>query len=143
MHKYSVFWIKEEFHYNYFYKPDILYRFLNEYVNNSIPSKYLDSQFNYITHTISYNSLLEHLRQYHNYQININASSNRMDCNIGDKSLNIYIKRRNLVIESNSVEEVDTLVFQPLKNISSSFFVIELGTTNSGWITPVKKEVLL
>ena len=31
LNKYYVFWIKEEFAYHYFYKNDILYRFLNAY----------------------------------------------------------------------------------------------------------------
>ncbi|WP_226034855.1 sporulation inhibitor of replication protein SirA [Aquibacillus saliphilus] len=143
MHEYSTFWIKEEFHYNYFFKPDILCRFLINYISNYDHNGGMQSQFNYITHNIPYNQLVTHIKNYHKYEVEMVINRNKIDLIKDGKTLTLYINNRNLIILSNSQEEVDDLIFQPLKAFNSSFFVIELGTDNSGWITPMKKEMLL
>ncbi|MDL4839537.1 sporulation inhibitor of replication protein SirA [Aquibacillus rhizosphaerae] len=141
MQKFTIFWVEEEFCYHYYYKSDILYRFFNEYMSN-ISRMDLLSQFIYVTRVIPYNHLLTHIKR-HQCTISISKHENRIELRKGEQTLTLYLDKRFVTIECDSVQEADSILFQSLKRFHPSFFIIEQGSSNSGWITPVKKEVLL
>ncbi|WP_407271488.1 sporulation inhibitor of replication protein SirA [Radiobacillus sp. PE A8.2] len=140
MHKYAMFWIKEEFCYQYYYKSDVLHRFLNQCLTNR--SIVLDTQFNYVTQPISFTQLLKHIKNFH-LHIKIDQDGNTMTLKKHGQSLCIHIEERYLMIDCNTVQEADNLLFQPLISFHRNFFIIEKGTINNGWIAPAKKEMIL
>ena len=143
MHTYSAFWIREEFHHHYFYRSDILYRFLHEYLRSDKRSNEWNDQYNYVTQFIPYSELLSHINNFHQRRINISISEESIELSKDDSFAIIYMAERCFTIKCESIEQLDSLLFQPLKTFNPSFFVIELGSTNSGWVTPIKKEILL
>ncbi|MBM7572124.1 sporulation inhibitor of replication protein SirA [Aquibacillus albus] len=142
MQKYSIFWIEEEFCFHYFYKSEILYRFLNEYLSNASRSDLL-AQFKFVTKNIPYHPLMTDIRKYHKNKIKIIKNGKDIILLLDNHPLEIQCYDRYMTVSCSSVEIADNVLFQALKAFHPSFFIIENGTTNSGWITPVKKEILL
>ncbi|WP_186577373.1 sporulation inhibitor of replication protein SirA [Aquibacillus kalidii] len=142
MQKYTIFWIEQEFCYHYFYKSEILFRFLNEYMNNNSRND-LQSQFDFITKSIPYSNLVTHIQRFHGNQIELKVNGRKIDLIKNNNKVTLYLKERSMIIKCTSVQEADFLLFGALKMFDPSFFIVENGSTNSGWITPVKKEALL
>ncbi|WP_138414669.1 sporulation inhibitor of replication protein SirA [Aquibacillus sediminis] len=143
MHQYSTFWIKDEFHYHYFYKSDILRRFLTECLTFSYTNKQLKDQFDFITQEIPYKLLLQHVKSFHKQQLDVIIKGEILEMIKGNRAVTISFHKRFFTIHAHSLEEADDLIFQPLKSLHPSFFIIEKDSTNSGWVSPVKNEVLL
>ncbi|MDC3416295.1 sporulation inhibitor of replication protein SirA [Aquibacillus salsiterrae] len=142
MQKYSIFWIEEEFCYHYFYRSEILYRFLNEYLSYTSRTDLL-SQFTFVTRNLPYNTLLTHFKNYHGDSLKLEMTEKGLVMEKGNSSVCLELFDRYITVQAFSVEEADRLLFQCLKSFDPSFFIIESETTNCGWITPIKKEVLL
>lgn len=142
MQKYTIFWVEEEFCYHYYYKSEILYRFLNEYMSNFY-RKDLRTQFNYITRIIPYSSLITHIQTFHHNQIKFKIDGRNIELNKGEHNALLYLNERSLSIMCPSIQDAEIILFQALTSFDRNFFIIEQDTTNSGWISPVKKEVLL
>ncbi|MCT2536397.1 sporulation inhibitor of replication protein SirA [Aquibacillus koreensis] len=142
MQKYTIFWVEEEFCYHYYYKSEILYRFFKEYMEQT-SRRDLFSQFIYITRVLPYSKLLNHVQMCHKNELKLHMSGKKINIQKDGQYMELHLHKRYMTIYCQSVQVADALLFQPLKVFHPSFFIIENGSFNAGWITPMKKEVLL
>ncbi|WP_179107163.1 sporulation inhibitor of replication protein SirA [Sediminibacillus massiliensis] len=136
---YSIYWIKEEVSLQYFYRSDILYRFLSEC--NMYPDKTdMMKQFEYITHPIPAKQLVGHIIKCQAKGVESVTDGRRLKLAGKEQSLELFTAGRFLHGNCGTMDEAETLVFQPLRLFDRNFFVIENETGKFGWISPVTKR---
>ncbi len=140
MSKYFVFWIKEEFAYHYFYKNDILHRFLSAYQQNKDRWD-LSIQYDYITNRFPNNMLISHLYKSH-YQ-SVQAKNNKKEFEIYNHQhyLTLHIHEKHLIFHCESLYDAEELLFPTLRIFQPLLFVMsETNKEEYGWISPVTKN---
>lgn len=137
MKEYTIYWVKEEFAIHYYYKSDILYRFLNEYhLNHSRNDLVL--QFNFITESFPKASLISQLiRQPRN---TLSAKNSREFLEIGNKYdfIALHIAEKHIKFRCETLEDAEALLFPTLRRIHPYLFIVENDGENYGWISPVR-----
>lgn len=133
MTEYSVFWIEEEFFSHYYYRSDILFRFIRDYQYDGSRID-LCSQFHFITRYLPYTSLVTHIKRYHSGSLEIHIEGNRIRLKNNFYSLVLSIHKKQLVVRCPSLENAECLLFEPLRSFHPSLFIIEKDLKNYGWI---------
>lgn len=140
MHEYLVFWIKEEFAFHFFYKNDILYRFLVLYQNNKDREDLL-MQYNYITNNLPKHTIISHLKRFHPNRLDNQSDSNQLEIYSETGHLTLYIYKKHLKILCKTIHEAEELLFPTLRLFQPFLFVMEKKKhKNYGWISPVTKK---
>ena len=137
MKEYSIYLIKEEFAKHYYYKSDILYRFLREYhIKQS--RKDLVTQFNFITESFPKDSLLSQLlRQSKN---TFNKKRNGGIIELGNKHsfISLHIDEKQIKFRCETLQDAESLLFPVLRRFHPFIFIIDNQYENFGWISPVR-----
>lgn len=140
MNKYYVFWIKEEFAYHYFYKNDILYRFLSAYQENKDRTD-LFRQYNYITNRFPISMLISHLHRSPNQSAQSNINENKIEIYNHQRYLTLHIHEKHLIFHCESLYDAEELLFPTLRIFQPLLFVMsEINQGEYGWISPVTKN---
>lgn len=137
MIEYNVFWIKEEFAYHYFYKSDILYRFIKSYQNNKSRQD-LSSQYNYITNVFPKNTLVSHLHQ--DKQIQIAMKDYQLKIYNKERHIYLQIEEKYLTFYCHSLHDAEELLFPSLRLFHPLLFVVGTYVEDYGWITSIVKN---
>lgn len=137
VNKYSIFWIKEEVAQRYFYKSDILYRFLKSYQSNK-GRQDLSKQYNYITHNFPEEALIEHIKK-NNHSISIKTLSDKQKMTLykNNQYILLYVYDSHLTFLSKSLHEAEYLLFPILRTFHPLLFIMSHTHINYGWISPV------
>ena len=122
MQKYYVFFLNNEVAYDFFYKPEVLCRFFQSYLSNQTRTD-LSSQFMYITRLVSADRVV--------YFFNENASNT------------FAVYDRWLEVNCESLEVANTMLFEWLEKYDHCCYIMEQNGWNYGWLSPIKKQVLL
>lgn len=139
LNKYLVYWIKEEIAYYYFYKNDILHRFLTSYQEDK-DRRDLSIQYDYITNKVPVNMFISHLYRSHH---NVQAKNNKKEFEIykHQQYLTLHIHEKHLTFHCESLVDAEELLFPILRIFQPLLFVMnETNQTEYGWISPVTKN---
>lgn len=138
MNKYNVFWIKEEFAHRYFYKHEILYRFLKTYQSNN-KNQDLLNQYNHITYNFSKKLLMSHFEKViqQPWIVEIEKNTIKIYNTKNSSHIDLHIYKKHLEFYCKSLDKVEELLFPILRNYQSLLFITNNKTDNFGWISPV------
>jgi hypothetical protein len=135
--EYKVYWIKEEFAKHYYYKSDILYRFLQEYHLQKQRND-LRMQFNFVTESFPKDPLISQLiRQPRNtYRKDYNGES----LSIGNKQelITLHIEEKHIKFRCETLQDAESLLFPTLRRFHPFLFIVDDNSDNYGWISPAK-----
>lgn len=139
MNKYSIYWIKQEVAEDYFYKGDILYRFLKSYQNDKSRQD-LSTQFRYITYDFCENELAEHIKVY-NQHVSIKSHYSNQEVTLckNDQYILLHVSDSHLTCMSRSLHEAEEMLFPILRMFHPLLFIISHTENNYGWISPLTK----
>lgn len=140
LNEYLVFWIKEEFAYHYFYKNDILYRFLKLYQKNK-DRQDLSTQYDYITNNFPRHTLVSHLKRFHPNRVHIQKQSNQFEIYNETQYMALHIHKRHLKFYCETLYDAEELLFPTLRLFQPLLFVMgKKDQEDYGWISPVTKN---
>ncbi|SDJ70468.1 sporulation inhibitor of replication protein SirA [Sediminibacillus albus] len=139
MPDYSIYWIEEEFHRHYFYRSDVLFRFLKQ-CHLQPENEILMKQFAYVVHQVPVDRLLKHMKQClapGRFQF---EESRHISIQTKGNKLNLFLGDRYLSGSSKSMEAAEEILFQTLRKFDRNFFIIETESEKYGWVSPVHKS---
>ncbi|WP_430785767.1 sporulation inhibitor of replication protein SirA [Virgibacillus flavescens] len=138
MNTYSVYSIKKEFARRYYYRSDILYRFLKQYHKND-RNQIITNQFNDITHSFSANEFNTKIKSLYNHKAIVNYGNNSIEIVQGKHCISLHIAEKQIEFRCDMIHDAEVLLFPILKLFHSSLFVLDNNLNNYGWISPVTK----
>ncbi|GAA0461989.1 sporulation inhibitor of replication protein SirA [Alkalibacillus silvisoli] len=141
MYQYSLYFFKPIYAIHFYYKVDVIYRFLWQYHNGN----------NTDTSTLKQvNSVLEefHIEDIHKHLSNPKFI-NDLDIRVENKELLIDSEKLNMKVVQNgfavdiytdSLIDADELFFQYIKEYHPYVFVVNFASRECGWILPLAKK---
>lgn len=141
MYTYSIFCIKSEIASHYFYKSDILYRFLKGYREKRSLS-FIQLQYKYITEQITLDMLANYL-QINKKQSVIEKREKYIRLFSNNKQLSVYGDERHLTLMCDSIEDAESYLFPAFRELPYYFFAINHRTNDYGWLTSFKMNEMI
>ncbi|WP_026907543.1 sporulation inhibitor of replication protein SirA [Paucisalibacillus globulus] len=137
MKEYKIYWIKEEFAKHYYYKSDILYRFIREYHSKHSRND-LVTQFNFITESFPKYSLTSQLLRQSNNTFNREQNGDYIE--LGNKKgfISLHIDEKQIKFRCETLQDAESLLFPVLRRFHPFIFIIDNQYENFGWISPVR-----
>src|SRR5699024_1447613 len=132
-------WIKEVFAYRYFYRSDILYRFIRSYGQNN-HRKDLKKQFTYITKEFPEQDLIASLKKYQTQQSNLTTEKNTIHLYEHGYYIPLQIHQKHLKFSCKTLQEAEEVLFPKLRSFHPSLFIMKSNLREYGWITPMLKR---
>ncbi|SHF53801.1 sporulation inhibitor of replication protein SirA [Ornithinibacillus halophilus] len=143
MKEYSIFSIKEEFARRYFYKSDLLFRFIKTYYSE-MDRKDLSLQFKYITNHFQSTSMITHIKKQlmkqnsaHIQQIDTNL----YQINQGHDYITLHVSEKQIKFRCESIQNAEKLLFPSLRLYYPYLFVVDHNYQNYGWVSPVSSKI--
>ncbi|WP_284140046.1 MULTISPECIES: sporulation inhibitor of replication protein SirA [unclassified Virgibacillus] len=131
MQSYSIYWIKEEFAVHYFYKSDLLYRFLKAYEQDKEREDYA-LQYEFITNEFDADLILSHLRD----NIEVQKRSNAHQLSTDSRCLTLHMRKKQIKFQCQTIHEAENMLFPFLRQVHPYLFVIGNNPVRYGWISP-------
>ncbi|GAB3066635.1 sporulation inhibitor of replication protein SirA [Virgibacillus ainsalahensis] len=138
MYEYSVFWIREQIAKNYFYKSDILYRFINDYQHNQNRTD-LKRQFNYITHNFSQHNIISYIKRYYSDTNKVQITKSQIEIIEGNKLITLHVSKKHIKFSCETLQDAEDLLFPMLRSLQPILFIVGVNIENFGWISPVQR----
>ncbi len=142
---YSLYWIKEEFSYHYFHKTNILFHFLQEWKYNP-GSEQLSRQYQYVAQPIPLEVLMHHVTKHLKKPVELQFNDDETSFTIYEKGHVVKLLQRDhreVEIHAENLHIAERLLFDALRKMDHSFFIMNQDFQQYGWIAPIKKEVIL
>ncbi|WP_053219571.1 sporulation inhibitor of replication protein SirA [Virgibacillus senegalensis] len=139
MPNYSIFLVNSEFASHYFYRSEILYRFLSKYDVYPIDSVAY-KQSRYVTAEIPVQQLMDYLAFCHPGENTFQTGTNKLRLETQSDFAELLIDRSCLQGRSSSFAGAENVLFQYLRRFDSRFFIIEYESEKYGWISPIGKR---
>ena len=139
MGHYSIYWIKEEFAYQYFHKSGILYRLFKEYQANRKDAD-LQKQYNFITNVFPVSPFKIHLKYRLDNQYTFYANGNQVEISGKYSRITLHIYRKQINFRCNMLLDAEDLLFPALRSFHPSLFIVRNDLPNYGWIAPFLHE---
>jgi hypothetical protein len=140
MSHYSIYWIRKEFAYRYYYKSGILYRFLKEYQHN-LNSTELKDQYNFITNTFPAASLITHIKNTLQHRLNLTINDKHLEIfNDHAQAISLHIHEKHINFRCEMLHDAENMLFPTLRSFHPFLFIVGNDLDNYGWISPVSKE---
>lgn len=136
MNHYSIYWIKEEFAHFFYYRSDVLYRFIKSYDRHPKRSD-LSRQFHYITMDMPEEILISHIVQYHPSRSSIKAENDSLKIYEDMRYISLHIEKKRINFRGDIIYDAEDLLFPALRSFHPYFFVVGHRSDNFGWISPV------
>lgn len=137
MKEYKVYWIKEEFARHYYYKSDILYRFIQEYHAKQARHD-LVSQFHFITESFPKDSIKSQLIRQPLNTLNLLGKDNHVEIGNSHNYISLHIAEKQIKFRCETLQDAETLLFPTLRRLHTYLFIVDSSYENFGWISPVK-----
>ncbi|WP_102028312.1 sporulation inhibitor of replication protein SirA [Salirhabdus sp. Marseille-P4669] len=140
MQKYSLYFIEDEFFHHYYHKSTLLFDFFI-HVRNQPSNSIIRKQYEFITKKIPYKKMKEFLA----YHTNLTVHETEEGLLINHLQSNIVIEceDREWTVYASSLHEVERLLFENLRCFDISFYVVDFEHNQYGWLSPLRKEILL
>ncbi|WP_010093265.1 sporulation inhibitor of replication protein SirA [Ornithinibacillus scapharcae] len=137
MKEYRVYWIKEEFARHYYYKSDILYRFIQEFHDKqSRPD--LVSQFHFITESFPKDSIRSQLVRQPMNTLKKKSIDNHFEIGNSHNYISLHIAEKQIKFRCETLQDAESLLFPTLRRLHTYLFIVDSDYENFGWISPVK-----
>ncbi|WP_042144657.1 sporulation inhibitor of replication protein SirA [Paucisalibacillus sp. EB02] len=140
MKEYKIYWIKEEFAKHYYYKSDILYRFLREFHNKQYRVD-LVSQFNFITESFPKDLLMFQLLRQPKNKLQSDHTFDKIELENKHSFISLHIEEKQIKFRCETLQDAETLLFPALRRFHPYLFIIDDYYENYGWISPVRTSV--
>jgi hypothetical protein len=140
MKEYKIYWIKEEFARHYYYKSDILYRFLREYHNKQSRND-LVTQFNFVTECFPKDSLISQLIRQPKNTFNKKRISSEIEIGNIHNFIALHIDEKQIKFRCETLQDAESLLFPTLRGLHPYLFIIDDHYENFGWISPVRASI--
>ncbi|SFA75680.1 Protein of unknown function [Lentibacillus halodurans] len=136
MNHYSIYWIKEEFAHFFYYRSDVLYRFIKSYDSHQNRED-LSMQFKYITMDIPENLLISHIMKYHPSHVTTELEANSLKIYEDMRYISLHIEEKRINFRGDIIHDAEDLLFPALRSFQPYFFVVGDHRYDFGWISPV------
>ncbi|WP_196493886.1 sporulation inhibitor of replication protein SirA [Ornithinibacillus caprae] len=135
MKEFSIYWIKEEFASHYFYKSDILYRFIKSYQKED--RRDLSLQFDYITNNFPSQAIISNMKWYLTNHATYQIDGNEIKIQEQSNNITLHIHEKHIKFRCESLQDAEKLLFPVLRLIYPFLFIVDDHLYNFGWISPV------
>ncbi|MBO8155137.1 MAG: sporulation inhibitor of replication protein SirA [Bacillaceae bacterium] len=142
MDKLSLFWLKDDFAFHYYHKSDLLYHFFSQYHSNPFDSVY-KKQFQFITRDLPRDQIIQHIKARLGSRYFVHNDKRKIDIQYDYIQLSIECYDKEWIIHCSSLQEAEIMFFEALRGYHSTFFVVNFEEDQYGWLSPVKKEIIL
>ncbi|WP_047981180.1 sporulation inhibitor of replication protein SirA [Ornithinibacillus contaminans] len=140
MKEYTVYWIKEEFAKHYYYKNDILFRFIREYQTKRV-RKDLVMQFNFITEDVPVDLILPKLAMQQGKNGSGYFDENPIQLVGTHNDITLHIAKKHLKFRCETLQNAEAVLFPMLRQIHPYIFIIDYQSENFGWISPARINI--
>jgi len=141
MKEFSIYCIKDEFAEHYFYKCDILYRFIKSHHANRFRQD-LALQFNYITNNFPSDISFYVMSQLNRMDsIQISKDENQLEIYSDNHYLSLYVHKKQLKFHCKSLYEAENILFPALRLVDPYLFIINHNANEYGWLSPDKNKI--
>ncbi len=120
MNHYSIYWIREEFAHFFYYRSEILCRFIKSYEQNQ-GREDLVSQFQYITHDFPQTSLIAHIIGSLPSRTNMKQEDGLLKVYEGERYISLHMERKRINFRSDIIHDAEELLFPALRSFSAVF----------------------
>jgi len=139
MYTYSIFCVKAKVGSHYFYKTEILYRFLKEFRENR-SRNYLQLQYEYITEPLTLDIITTYIQLYTS-EVVMEKRDKHLKLYWKDKNLTIYEDDQHVEFTCDSIEDAEYFLFPALRKLKLYFFVTGHHVKHDyGWLSFIKKN---
>jgi Sporulation inhibitor of replication protein SirA len=132
-----VYLIKEEFATHYYYKSDILYRFLLEYHDKQSRHD-LFTQFHFITKSFPKDSLISQLIRQPKNTLHKEKKSEIIELGNKHSYIALHIYEKHIKFRCETLQDAEELLFATLRRFYPYIFIVDNHYENYGWISPVR-----
>src|SRR5699024_899022 len=122
LHEYVIHWIRREFAHHYFYKSDILYRFIKEYENN-LNRDDLKKQYEYVTNDFSKSSHVRCYRHVIKHKRSCTLNGNLLFLMDSHRSIDLHVFEKQIYLQCEILMGSQELLFPALRTLQSYFFI--------------------
>lgn len=133
LHEYVIHWIRREFAHHYFYKSDILYRFIKEYENN-LNRDDLKKQYEYVTNDFSKSSIIRCIRQFIKNKGSITVNGNHLFLMDSHTSIDLHVFEKQIYLKCENLIDAEELLFPALRTLQPYLFITGVNLDNYGWM---------
>ncbi|KGP73547.1 sporulation inhibitor of replication protein SirA [Pontibacillus yanchengensis] len=145
MREYTIYWVKDEFSYHYFHKTSVLFQFLQEWKHNQGSSVY-QLQFNEVIKPLPLDLLIQHIATKLRKPVELSFEENEASFYIQHQGKSVRLTQKNdreVCFYAESLHQAEEVLFDTLRAIHPSFFIIDTTYSHYGWVAPIKKEAIL
>jgi len=135
--EYHIYYIKDEFADHYYFKCDLLFRFIQAY-HEEKDRPDLASQFNYITNKFPEDliqAIKSKLKRTSSYFVD-NESPNCLKIQSGNRQLILFIYKEEMIMQCDSLHDAEVILFPSLRGVYPCLFIIGPLVNEYGWISP-------
>ncbi|GEL76300.1 sporulation inhibitor of replication protein SirA [Tenuibacillus multivorans] len=134
MYQYSVYLFKSDYALHFYYKIDIVYRFLYKQKLAGEGSDH--KQYQSVLDKVNRDDLLSHLNLWVDDGVSIEAKKNQLMIERSSQKIYVHIADYAITILADSIVDLDGLLFQYIKTFHPHIFAVNYETKECGWITP-------
>lgn len=140
LESFTIFSIRDEFAKRYFYKSDILFRFLKKAISSE--DKILSKQFNYITQSFSTSMILSQLTHIDDKQVTVNEEDEEIMIQDDRATIQISINDKFLTFACDQTYQSEELLYHTLRDVSPYMFIMnDKKDNNYGWVSPLNQKL--
>ncbi|WP_176447040.1 sporulation inhibitor of replication protein SirA [Lentibacillus sp. CBA3610] len=136
MNHYAIYWIKEEFAHFFYYRSDVLYRFIKSYEYDQNRED-LAMQFRYITIDIPEELLISRIMKYQPQQADTKVEANSVKIHENMRYISLHMEQKRINFRGDIIHDAEDLLFPALRSFQPYFFVVGDRPYDFGWISPV------
>ncbi|TMN23654.1 sporulation inhibitor of replication protein SirA [Lentibacillus cibarius] len=138
LNHYSIYWIKEEFAQFFYYRSEILCRFIKSYEHNQSRED-LVKQFGYITLEFPQTSLIAHIMDYLPHNMSMQKKGDLLKIYDGNRYISLHMEEKRINFRSDIIHDAEEILFPALRSFHPYLFVVGNDTEDFGWISPVRQ----
>lgn len=144
MRSYQLYLIKDEIAGHYFGKERLLYQLFKDHSKaTGEMEEIISQQIKYLTKTIPslqvHQLLLQHLSKHNGFRAEHGVYYLRENKTHSAAVLK-FLNKRKLLLESTGSLEAETIFFEVLRKIESTFLAVDLHSNVCGWLKPIKER---
>lgn len=144
--RYVIYLMEQDVAKNYFGKEEMLYQLFLEAENIVSPyHSIIKKQIRYITKEIPLTDLHETLITELRHEVKSYEAEKSYEIHLAeyDSKAVLVLNRHHLSLYSYGAKEAETVIFEILRKIESSFLALDFKNSNYGWLNPIKKAALV
>ncbi|WP_188205890.1 sporulation inhibitor of replication protein SirA [Alkalibacillus aidingensis] len=143
MYQYSLYFFKSIYAVHFYYKVDILYRFLSQYHYGKLQDRSSLKQVGFVLEEINIEEITQHFLSHHlDYVIERSVNQECHELTIKGNGQEMKVVQNGYAIDvyADSLIDADQLFFRYIKEYHPYVFVVNFEAQECGWILPLAKK---